>query len=118
MQQLQLHKIVLRDFWNNYGTVRGHKYRSKRSKQQVIDELIRIGTIRLFYNSTHDRQHFDKLKVKRKKFMNFLECFACGGKAQARHHVIWLKNGGRNQRNNVIGICNDCHAEVHTWLKR
>lgn len=46
-------------------------------------------------------------------------CFACGlTKNRIWHHVIQLQNGGYNARRNLVEICNQCHAEIHPWLKK
>lgn len=33
------------------------------------------------------------------------------------HHMVLLKNGGSNEKLNLIGLCFSCHAEIHPWLK-
>lgn len=43
-------------------------------------------------------------------------CFVCDKKADVRHHVICLKNGGRNVRDNIVSLCRGCHKKIHDWL--
>lgn len=43
-------------------------------------------------------------------------CF-CGAEADCIHHVRPLSRGGSNDYSNLIFICNECHAQVHKWLK-
>ena len=66
------------------------------------------------------------LAIKRDKFdanerlkrMWGRKCWVCKRKkATARHHIILLSLGGRNDKKNVIPICNDCHCEIHPWMK-
>lgn len=45
-------------------------------------------------------------------------CATCKNPATVRHHIIQLQNGGRNRRYNIIMICDECHTEIHPWLKR
>lgn len=46
-------------------------------------------------------------------------CFVCVKKANIRHHVISLKQGGcPGAKRNIVALCNGCHAEIHPWLKR
>lgn len=119
-QILKIHKLLLSDFWSRYGNhnkgVLIRKLASPKNKKVVIKSLIRMGEIKLTYNSTHDRTNFDSRKWQ-KQFNGFKHCFACKKPAEVRHHIIWIKNGGRNQKNNIVGLCKNCHTEVHPWLK-
>jgi hypothetical protein len=115
---LKQHKLYLQEFWYEFGVgVQSRRGVSTKSYEQTIGALIELGKVKLHYNSSHDRKMFDRRKNTRKKFQGFIYCFACGGRAQVRHHIIWLRNGGRNQKNNVLALCNNCHAEIHPWLK-
>lgn len=45
-------------------------------------------------------------------------CWACRlWRVLVRHHVIQLQHGGTNWNLNIETICDECHAEVHPWLK-
>ena len=114
------HKLILQDFWLEHGRPGGiNKYKSygRKGYKKTIQALIDIGEVILYYNSSHDRKMFEQKKLTVKKFNGFTKCFACRGRAQVRHHIIWLSRGGRNQKNNIIGLCRACHAEIHPWLK-
>jgi len=114
---LQQHKLILKDFHLNFTSIKGPKFKSIQPKELVIAELQRIGTVKLRYRTKiHTRANWNKVKKTKPKFLAFQECFACGSRATARHHVIWLKHGGRNQKNNIVGICFPCHALIHPWL--
>jgi hypothetical protein len=114
---LKLHRMYLKQFWDRFNPETRY-VQSTHSKQEVINALIEYGSIVLRYKSkTHTRASWDRRKNRLKKFKRFTCCYACGRYAQARHHIIWLSHGGRNQTNNVIALCSDCHAEIHPWLK-
>lgn len=45
------------------------------------------------------------------------ECFACGVRpAVQAHHVIQLQHGGADIDENKVGICYECHADIHPWI--
>lgn len=116
---LRQHKLYLEDFWSKVGGISRRYYQSSLPKPFVISELIRMGEIKLNYKSkTHTRRSWNVRKKKVKKFNKFTCCFACGRPAYVRHHIIWLSHGGRNQKNNIIGLCYGCHALIHPWLQR
>lgn len=121
---LQIHRLYTEKFWTDYGQTRKavkYKSYSRKSKTETIEALKLLGEVKLVYkNGTKPekmRKLWDKRKITRKKFTGFTYCFACRDTAQCRHHIIWIKNGGRNIRKNIVALCNDCHAEIHTWLK-
>ncbi len=58
---------------------------------------------------------FDKRKGRLLRLYG-LCCFVCGGQAYDRHHVIQLQNNGMNERANLVGLCEGCHARIHPWL--
>ena len=62
------------------------------------------------------------LKIKKfagfplKRMAKFRHCGICYDPSNVRHHIISLQNGGDNQKRNIIGLCEECHNEVHPWL--
>ncbi len=119
---LKIHADLLRAFWSEHGVVRGV---STSDWENTIASLITLGQVELkFINSKYTlekkRTTFNKLKNKRRKyrFKGDDLCFACGEQAQVRHHIIWLKNGGRNNKRNICFLCHSCHSEIHPWLKQ
>lgn len=121
---LHIHRVTLVNFWREFGYGCDKKReRSYRSKEEVINKLIELGEIVLTYKTAkamkpHEvRNEYVNKKQKKRGFTNFVLCFACGARAQCRHHIIWIMNGGRNTRKNIIPLCNNCHAEIHPWLK-
>lgn len=125
-QILKAHADYLREFWSAYGCSEGDRRRrvSPNDWEDTIAALQRAGEFKIVYvnpklTHTRRRQEFDKLKNKRMKyrFKKGDQCLACGRPPDVRHHIVWLINGGRNNRRNICFLCNDCHAEVHPWLK-
>ena len=123
------HADFLRGFWDIYGgTTRFHQ--SPRQKEDVIQGLVTAGQKYIFYSikgKTPEQREdmrikarikFDKVKNirHRYKFKPDQSCLACGSRPQVRHHIIWLKHGGRNNQRNICYLCNECHALIHPWL--
>lgn len=127
---LEAHATYLKIFWDEYRS-NNNRTRSLRSKDDVIRALRQAGTVFIYYSIKaptpelqrvaliKDRAKFDRVKNVRKRYRFWPndECLACGNKPQVRHHIIWLKHGGRNVKRNICFLCNYCHAEVHPWLK-
>jgi ssDNA-binding Zn-finger/Zn-ribbon topoisomerase 1 len=45
-------------------------------------------------------------------------CFICRkNEANHRHHIIELLHGGSNNPKNVIGLCSECHTNVHPYIR-
>jgi hypothetical protein len=120
-QILKVHANLLREFWSNHGRRRKN---SDTYWWEVIADMQRLGTVKIIYSNPKltlekRRREFDKWKNirNRYRFNKGDRCFACGEQAQVRHHLIWLKNGGRNNKRNICFLCHRCHSEVHPWLK-
>jgi hypothetical protein len=63
------------------------------------------------------RRSFDSVKNSRFKLEGSV-CWVCGCPAEVRHHIIQLQHGGMvTVARNIKFLCNDCHKEVHPWLK-
>ena len=45
-------------------------------------------------------------------------CKVCGKKTTTKHHIILLKDGGLNEKINLMPICYDCHKKVHPWIRK
>jgi len=46
------------------------------------------------------------------------ECAICSGRRWTeKHHIIPLAFGGINDNLNLMGICMECHNEIHPWMK-
>lgn len=42
------------------------------------------------------------------------KCLLCGKPITQYHHIIPKSKGGSNTLKNIAGLCDDCHAKVHT----
>ena len=40
--------------------------------------------------------------------------FICSGEI---HHVVMVQDGGKNDVENLVLLCHDCHIRVHKWLR-
>lgn len=82
---------VMADAVYQTGTKRGHSLDRMRS---------RFNFIKHYYKAPRGRK-----------------CEVCAkNPAAARHHIIQLQNGGGNHGNNLLLVCDDCHAAIHPWL--
>ena len=119
-----LYRNILMEFWNKHrrGSLDKRKHPSVLGKEAVIADLIKLGEFKFDYKNLEkfalrNRIRYNNKKNRLRGYTGFEVCFACSKPAQCRHHVVWLKNGGRNSRRNICPLCNDCHAEIHPWLK-
>ena len=44
-------------------------------------------------------------------------CVLCDGPIDRYHHIVPRHLGGSNTHENLVGLCEDCHAELHTNKK-
>lgn len=64
------------------------------------------------------RQSFETDKWKWFKLWKNQKCMACKANwINHIHHTVMLKNGGSNSINNLVGLCRECHFEIHDWMK-
>lgn len=125
LQYLGKHKAWLQEFWKEFMPPGyGRKGVSPKSKSATIAAIKRMGEVVLTPSKhartpAYNRKQYETYKKFLKGYNGFTHCFACKtAPAQCRHHLIWIKNGGRNHKRNIIGLCNACHAEIHPWLKK
>jgi 5-methylcytosine-specific restriction endonuclease McrA len=64
------------------------------------------------------RQGFEHRKHSLFPMSRTCPCYSCEGTARVRHHVVPISGGGRNKRNNVVPICDGCHALIHPNMSR
>jgi HNH endonuclease len=43
-------------------------------------------------------------------------CLVCAEFGFHNHHIIQVKNGGPNDRRNLMVLCEGCHRQVHPWM--
>ena len=90
----------------------------KASKEDAIEKLKvvaeRVESNSIAYEAR--RKSFDRNKYKYHK--QWKKCAVCKkNNVDHIHHMIMLKNGGSNHPSNLIGVCMECHIEIHPWMK-
>lgn len=61
------------------------------------------------------RKDFDAIKHIYHK--QYRICWLCqNSPVEHIHHKIMLSKGGENTRQNLIGLCEPCHCQVHDWM--
>jgi hypothetical protein len=90
------------------------------NRAEKLNALLYLSTL-VFPSKTplpEQRDIFDKKKKELvwKLHIDAEKCFLCLGFAEVRHHMILLKNGGRNVYSNIVTLCRPCHALIHPWL--
>lgn len=114
------HKVLIKEFWDNFGGTRnaGVQYSYVHKMAALVEWSGRI--IDGYRNRkplSAIRSAFDEIKAQRFRMLHIRrKCFACLGKADVRHHIIQLQNGGINCKKNVVYLCHTCHKEIHPWL--
>ena len=64
------------------------------------------------------RNVFNNIKWEFYKEWKGYKCGACKvGEIEHIHHILMLKNGGMNTKDNLIGLCRECHCLIHDWMK-
>lgn len=109
------HSQLLKQFWP--------KARKAQSKRGRMDLLRRYSRILLGPDpylpdipASAARRHFGKRKL-RGHFKLRGWCWCCERETpDDRHHIIPLKNGGRNIKQNIVPLCSTCHREVHRLI--
>lgn len=123
---LQIQKELLRGFWANFGGtvnrwIPSKNDFSKKGQDKKLKFLREYSNIVFIFKNgmslAEKRQKF----LKRKKYKGYLRrgfCFVCGIRTDLiRHHIIQLQNGGYNSKRNIVVLCENCHSDVHPWLK-
>jgi hypothetical protein len=92
----------------------------KKPFQEVIS-ILKIEANRIRFKKIQPlkmRESFDFMKRNYYQEWQGEKCGACkSNPIQNIHHMMLIKNGGINHRENLIGLCKDCHALIHPWLK-
>ena len=64
------------------------------------------------------RNGFNSHKISQLAMTENTKCYICTEKAVLRHHVVPLFYGGRNKRNNIVPLCNECHCKLHPHMQK
>lgn len=79
------------------------KILSKLERKIITDDM------RKYKKST--RNKFRKLK--HKNYRKDRTCEVCRGKGSEIHHIVPIKNGGNNDKRNLLRVCVECHEKIH-----
>lgn len=114
----KIYRILITEFWDKFG---GKKNNGKNYKEKdKLNALITMSKIVINYRKQNNlefrRDKFDNVKYKRHNLKTHNNCFVCLKKAEHRHHIILLNNGGINAKRNCISLCYKCHKKIHNWL--
>ncbi len=101
---------LLREFWEKANRARTRGGRLDLLRRYVAIELAPDPFASHIPNTT--RKHFQKEKSKG-RFRLKDWCWVCDRPAAHRHHIIPLRVGGRNRRDNLVPLCVSCHREAH-----
>lgn len=95
----------------------GYSYKPERS-DYVMKWLKYYSEIRIDYKGgmtiAEVRDKFTAQKRAKRLFR--ARCMTCGVPCECRHHVIQIQNGGRNEKKNLVPLCDGCHGQIHPWL--
>ena len=90
------------------------------TKQARLDFLVRWSNVqcRSWTAASDRRKKFQRTRKFDRLMKKTTACWVCAlpGKL-VRHHMIQIQHGGENWKQNVVVICEWCHAEIHGWLE-
>jgi 5-methylcytosine-specific restriction endonuclease McrA len=137
--QQMLQKKLLSRFWNFF-TNQQEWIKGKKAKREVLKAAVEMPVLTkeerdfrlqklkeyselvfsIKFDKSKKRQQFNlsKHKLHNMNKSIHIKCFACLNVATCRHHIIQIQYGGYNSKNNLVSLCNDCHSEIHPWLKK
>lgn len=99
------------------GRLNGFWFYTPESPAARLEKLIEISNFCSRKATPRDlftkRRSFNKNKY---KLLQLSKCYVCKEKANHRHHLVQLQNGGTNIKNNLVGLCEECHAKVHPFM--
>lgn len=102
---------LLKEFW-----VKANRAVSRPGRLSLLRTYVRAVLLPdpfLERQPGNTRQHFTRQKSHgRFKLKGW--CWVCQHETpDHRHHVIPLKAGGRNRKDNIVNLCVGCHKAVH-----
>ena len=96
------------------------------SKEEVLEVMKEIASHNLMgkrwitkRTNSELREEYNEKKIKEtwRPHVDGSICYVCDNRADIRHHIVPLKNGGSNSFRNIRVLCNNCHAKIHPWLQ-
>ena len=103
--------LLLKDFWTRFHQNENVPDRIFALKQYSGIKLNRRKDLPLYIK----RAKFNKNKRDKFRYLDKY-CRVCNNAPVIRHHIIMLSNGGKNNMQNVIEICKNCHKQIHPWM--
>jgi 5-methylcytosine-specific restriction endonuclease McrA len=102
-------RILLEEFWSKA------KARSQKTRMALLRDFacrVLVPDPFIGHDTGWMRRHYQKRRSS--GFVRSIrECWVCSYDAEDRHHIIPIKNGGRNIVTNIVALCKDCHRDVH-----
>lgn len=131
------HKKLLLDFWNYFlpegmkggnnlskiNTLNENSKNGVKTRDERLNKLKEYSQIVILYKNQKGllerRDQFNRRKdtIHSPYHYRNRKCFVCLEKAECRHHIIQLQNGGINSKKNLVSLCHSCHSEIHAWMK-
>jgi hypothetical protein len=121
-----LQKKLLKDFWSIFKSSRTQKELEKMGVRVVAQnhsKWFKISKLKEYAEKTiFSDKHSNPQKVRHdwdllKGMAIPRPCFICFSTTTHRHHIIQIQNGGLNDADNIVPICNKCHCIIHPWMK-
>lgn len=104
-------EYALKGFWEDFRKVKNIDARLRLLS--AMAELHFSGSSKSRTKKMRKRFDFTKNKY----YSLFGPCKVCDSRANVRHHIIQISNGGGNHGVNLIRLCNPCHWKIHPWLR-
>lgn len=115
---LKLMSEALKRFWVFFGGKRnsGSGF-DQDAKLKMLQEYSRLKfTFKRSESKSSLRAKFELYKEAKRNPRHSLgshpTCFVCQQVASQRHHIVALKNGGKNWKKNLVSLCKSCHDKV------
>ena len=106
--------------WRVCAKFRGIK---RRNRLTFLRKMAKTGDPISLSEIKKNRNGFNQNKIHHLPMNETCPCYACPDPenirtATVRHHVVLLSKGGRNKRNNIVPLCNECHVQLHPHMQK
>ena len=115
---LKLMSEALQRFWGLFGGKRnsGSGF-DQATKLKMLQDYTRLKfSFKTPESKSSLRVKFELYKEAKRNPRHSLgshpKCFVCLQPASQRHHIVALKNGGKNWKKNLVSLCKSCHDKV------
>lgn len=103
---------LLEGFW-----LRANQAQSRRGRLMLLRGMaaLKLAPDPYVEHSTSRGRHTFQKQKSRGQYRLQGWCWICRNETpDHRHHILPLKNGGRNRKANIVNLCEDCHRDVHS----